>query len=48
VLKVLFVDLANVDNIARVISFLVSGLLLIATSILYTRLAPRLLASGNN
>jgi hypothetical protein len=48
VLKVLFVDLAHVDNIARVISFLVSGLLLIATSILYTRLAPRLLASGNN
>lgn len=45
VLKVLFVDLAHVDNIARVISFLVSGLLLIATSILYTRLAPRLLAS---
>jgi hypothetical protein len=47
VLKVLFVDLAHVDNIARVISFLVSGLLLIGTSILYSRLAPRLLASQN-
>lgn len=42
-LKVLFIDLAEVDNIARVISFLVSGLLLIGTSIVYSRLAPKLL-----
>ncbi|NNM24604.1 MAG: DUF2339 domain-containing protein [Phycisphaerales bacterium] len=41
--KVLFVDLATVERVWRVASFLVSGLLLVGTSVLYTKLSPRLL-----
>jgi uncharacterized membrane protein len=42
-LKVVFVDLATIDFMWRVASFLVSGLLLIGTSMLYQRLSPQLL-----
>ncbi|MDY7108943.1 MAG: DUF2339 domain-containing protein [Planctomycetota bacterium] len=45
VLKVLFIDLATVEQLWRVISFLASGLLLVGTSLLYTKLSPRILAS---
>lgn len=45
VVKVLFIDLATVEQIWRVISFLASGLLLVGTSLLYTKLSPRILAS---
>ncbi|MCP3905360.1 MAG: DUF2339 domain-containing protein, partial [Planctomycetes bacterium] len=41
--KVLLVDLATIGKTWRVLSALVSGLLLIGTSILYTRLSPQLL-----
>ena len=41
--KVLIVDLATVEQIWRVISTLVSGLLLVGTSLLYARLSPLLL-----
>ncbi|MHC5003605.1 MAG: DUF2339 domain-containing protein, partial [Planctomycetota bacterium] len=44
--KVLFVDLANLESIWRVLSFLASGLLLIGTSVLYSRLSPKLLQQG--
>jgi len=40
--KVLTVDMAEVRNLYRVLSFLVVGLLLVATSVGYARLAPRL------
>ena len=40
--KVLTVDMAEVGNVYRVLSFLVVGLLLVATSVGYARLAPRL------
>jgi hypothetical protein len=43
VVKVLFVDFANLDNLPRVLSFAVAGLLLIATSVVYARLSPKLL-----
>ena len=43
VAKVLLVDLSNVHRTWRVASFLVSGILLVATSVLYTKLSPRLL-----
>jgi hypothetical protein len=42
-IKVLFIDLRGADSMARVISFLACGLLLIATSVAYAKLAPRLL-----
>lgn len=45
--KVLLIDLATVDQLWRIISFIVSGLLLIATSVAYARLAPRLLHDRN-
>ena len=41
--KVLLVDLATVERIWRVASVLISGLLLVATSVLYSKLSPRLL-----
>jgi uncharacterized membrane protein len=43
--KVLTVDMAEVRRIYRVLSFLGVGLLLVATSVGYSRLAPRLLSS---
>lgn len=43
VVKVLIVDLANVDQIWRVASLIVSGLLLIVTSVAYRKFASRLL-----
>jgi hypothetical protein len=43
--KVLLVDLSSVGRIWRVASFLASGLLLVGTSLLYSRLTPRLLAA---
>ncbi len=43
--KVFTVDLAGVSNVYKVLSFLGLGLLLIATSIGYAKLAPRLLKS---
>lgn len=44
--KVTFVDLARAGQGWRVVSFLGVGGLLVATSILYGKLAPRLLTSG--
>jgi len=44
VAKVLFIDLATVERLWRVVSFLASGLLLVGTSLLYTKLSPRILA----
>ena len=41
--KVLTVDFAEADRIYRVLSFLGTGLLLLATSVGYAKLAPRLL-----
>ena len=43
--KVLVVDLATVERAWRVASFFASGLLLVGTSILYSKLRPRLLAA---
>jgi uncharacterized membrane protein len=43
VAKVMVIDLAQVDQIWRVVSFLVLGLLLLATSVAYMKFAPRLL-----
>jgi hypothetical protein len=43
--KVLTVDMAEVRYVYRVLSFLGVGLLLVATSVGYSRLAPRLLSS---
>jgi uncharacterized membrane protein len=45
VAKVLFIDLATVEQLWRVVSFLASGLLLVGTSLVYTKLSPRILAS---
>lgn len=45
-LKVCLIDLSQVELVWRVVSFLVLGLLLIGTSILYARLAPRLAESA--
>jgi hypothetical protein len=42
--KVVFYDLANVERMWRVVSFLASGLLLVATSLLYARLSPKVRA----
>ncbi len=42
VVKVLIIDLSTIDQIWRVISFIVSGLLLIATSVAYRKFASRL------
>ena len=42
VVKVLFVDMAEAKNIWRVVSFAVSGLFLIVTSIAYTKLGRML------
>lgn len=47
VAKVLFIDLATVERLWRVVSFLASGLLLVGTSLLYTKLSPRILASAH-
>jgi hypothetical protein len=43
--KVVLVDLATVEKLWRVISFIVSGLLLVGTSVLYAKLSPRLLGA---
>lgn len=43
VAKVMVIDLGQVDQIWRVVSFLVLGLLLLATSVAYMKFAPRLL-----
>lgn len=43
VAKVLLIDLANVEQIWRVVSLIVSGLLLIVTSVAYRKFASRLL-----
>jgi uncharacterized membrane protein len=43
--KVLLIDLSTVGQAWRVASFLISGLLLVGTSLLYTRLSPRLLGA---
>jgi hypothetical protein len=43
VVKVLLIDMQSAPTMARVVSFLVCGLLLVGTSIAYARLAPRLL-----
>jgi uncharacterized membrane protein len=45
--KVFFVDLAKVDWIWRALSFLAVGMLLIGTSIVYAKLAPRLVNARN-
>lgn len=45
VVKVMVIDLAQVDQIWRVVSFIALGLLLLATSVAYMKLAPRLLRS---
>ena len=47
VAKVLTVDMAEVRYVYRVLSLLGVGLLLVATSIGYAKLAPRLLASSS-
>ncbi len=44
--KVLTIDMAEVRNVYRVMSFLAVGLLLVATSVGYARLAPRLAERG--
>ena len=44
-LKVLVVDLSQVENIYRVLSLLAVGLLLVLTSVAYAKLAPRLLGN---
>jgi hypothetical protein len=44
--KVLVIDLATIETVWRVVSFFVSGLLLVGTSVLYSRLSPRLLAGS--
>ena len=44
--KVLVIDLARVPTVYRVVSFLGVGLLLVATSVAYSKLAPKLLG-GN-
>lgn len=41
--KVLFVDMSQVDQAWRVASFIVSGMVFIGASVLYGKLAPRLL-----
>jgi uncharacterized membrane protein len=43
VIKVVLVDLSTVERAWRVISFFASGLLLVGTSVLYSKLSPRLL-----
>jgi uncharacterized membrane protein len=48
VAKVMVIDLAQVDQIWRVVSFLVLGLLLLATSVAYMKFAPRLLRTIQN
>ena len=40
--KVLLVDMSSVDQIWRIISFIVSGLLMVATSVLYAKFAERI------
>lgn len=40
--KVLVIDLAGADDLARVVSFVVCGLLLVAASVVYNRLSRRL------
>ena len=45
VLKVLIIDMKDVEQIWRVISFTVSGLLMVGTSVLYAKLSPRVLES---
>ncbi|UCD74176.1 MAG: DUF2339 domain-containing protein [Phycisphaerales bacterium] len=45
VLKVLIIDMKDVEQIWRVISFTVSGLLMVGTSVLYAKLSPRVLQS---
>ncbi len=42
-LKVLLIDLSTVEQIWRVVSFIASGLLMVATSVLYAKFSPRLL-----
>ena len=42
VVKVLTIDMSEVSNVFRVLSFLVVGLLLVGTSVGYAKLAPRL------
>jgi uncharacterized membrane protein len=44
--KVLLIDLSTVGQAWRVASFLISGLLLVGTSLLYTRLSPQLLGES--
>jgi len=44
--KVLVIDLARVPTVYRVVSFLGVGLLLVATSVAYTKLAPKLLGTS--
>jgi uncharacterized membrane protein len=44
--KVVFVDLSQVGRGYRIISFMVLGLLLLGTSVLYGKLTPRLLGTS--
>jgi uncharacterized membrane protein len=46
--KVLLVDMHEVDKVYRVLSFLGVGLLLVATSVGYAKLAPRLAGEGDD
>ena len=46
VVKVLLIDFANLDSLPRVLSFAGAGMLLILTSVVYAKLSPRLLRSG--
>jgi uncharacterized membrane protein YciS (DUF1049 family) len=47
-LKVVIVDLSQVEQAWRVVSFLVFGLLLIGTSVVYTKLTPRILGEDRH
>jgi uncharacterized membrane protein len=44
--KVLLIDMAEVQSVYRVASFLAVGLLLVATSVAYSRVAPKLRGGG--
>lgn len=44
-IKVLLIDLSILKQIWRVVSFIVSGLLMLGTSVLYAKLSPRVLES---